>query len=404
MSIDELLEEARAFLDANAQRKPEQVEAFAWGRGSDDVSLFEEVDPERERAELAEGKRFAGLRFDAGFGWVDGPIELGGRGLSAEHADAYAALEDSYEIPNLGFLNIARGYVAPTLRMYARPEIQRHYLPRMYRGDVVVCQLFSEPNAGSDLAAATTRATRQGDEWVITGQKVWTSNAHVADVGFAVCRTNVEVPKHHGLTTFLVDMHAAGVEVRPLRQMTGGAGFNEVFLTEVRVPDSHRVGDVDAGFGVVLTTLGNERVVASRGMSIGRGIGSFERLVGLVQHYGDPSDAVTRQQLAQLFAERRVRELTGQRWLSRLEPGDTPGPEMAVLKLLGAHYHAGVVALLSHVLGPRLVADTGEWGTYAWARFVLGVPGGRIGGGTDEIVRNTLGERVLGLPKEPKPV
>ena len=161
-------------------------------------------------------------------------------------------------------LTIAIGFIGPALLAHASPEVRAAYLPKLYRGDLVMCQLFSEPNAGSDLAAAATRAVRDGDEWVVNGQKVWTSSAHVADLALAVCRTDPDVPKHQGLTTFLVDMHAPGVEVRPLRQMTGTAGFNEVFLTDVRVPDSHRVGELNAGFGVILTTLGNERTIATR--------------------------------------------------------------------------------------------------------------------------------------------
>ena len=191
-------------------------------------------------------------------------------------------LEARYELPNLSVLIIATGFIGPALLAHASPELRAAYLPKLYRGDLVMCQLFSEPGAGSDLAAAATRAVRDGDEWVVNGQKVWTSSAHVADVALAVCRTDPDVPKHQGLTTFLVDMHAPGVEVRPLRQMTGAAGFNEVFLTDVRVPDSHRVGDLNAGFRVILTTLGNERTIATRAPSSNSGIGPFERLVGVV--------------------------------------------------------------------------------------------------------------------------
>jgi alkylation response protein AidB-like acyl-CoA dehydrogenase len=401
-SITELVEEGRAFLGANAELTTDGAEPFVWGQGTDDVQLFEEIDPEKDADALAAGKRFAAGRFDAGLGWIDGPVEFGGRGLSEDHARAYAELEARYEIPNATFLTVAKGYVGPAIQAHA-PDLAREYLPRLYRGDLVMCQLFSEPNAGSDLASATTRAVRDGDEWVVTGQKVWTSNAQFADLGFAVCRTDPDAPKHRGLSMFLVDMHAPGVEVRPLRQMTGGAGFNEVFLTDVRVPDAHRVGELNAGFGVILSTLGNERTLGARKMGVGRGIGPFERLIGLVQHCGDPSDAATRQLLALLYTQDRVRALTGTRWMAELRPGEIPGPQMSMLKLLGAKHNADVVALLTHVLGPRLVADTGEWGTYAWTQFMTAVPGGRIGGGTDEIVRNTLGEKVLGLPREPKP-
>ena len=217
-----------------------------------------------------------------------------------------------------------------------------------------------------------------------------------------MCRTDPDVPKHQGLTTFLVDMHAPGVEVRPLRQMTGTAGFNEVFLTDVRVPDAQRVGDVNAGFRVILTTLGNERTIATRAPSSRSGIWSFERLAGVVDAFGDRDDSQQRQRLAQLYIGDRVKQLLIARWRASLRPGVTPGPEMSVLKLHSCRYNAELVWMLTEVLGPRLAADTGEWGSFAWTEFVNSTPGARIGGGTEEIVRNTVAEKVLGLPKEPK--
>jgi acyl-CoA dehydrogenase len=401
-SIDELLGEGRAFLDATCRLRPVSDEKFVWGEGSDRVNILEEVDPAEASTQLADAKRYAALRFDAGLGWIDGPIEYGGRGLSLEHARAYQELEATYEIPDLSILTIAVGFIGPALLAHAPAEVRAEYLPQLYRGDLVMCQLFSEPNAGSDLAAARTRAVRDGDEWVVNGQKVWTSSAHVADVALAVCRTDPEVPKHQGLTTFLVDMHASGVEVRPLRQMTGSANFNEVFLTDVRVPDSHRVGELNKGFGVILTTLGNERTIATRAPSGGSGIGPFERLLGVVDNFGDRQDPRQRQRLAQLFIGTRIKELLIERWRASLKPGVTPGPEMSILKLHSCRFNIELVHMLTEVLGPRLAADAGEWGTFAWNEYLLSTPGARIGGGTEEIVRNTVGEKVLGLPKEPR--
>ncbi len=402
ITIDELVAEAAGFLDATCPRRTDADEKFVWGEGSDRVSILEEVEPAEASAQLADAKRYAAQRFDAGFGWIDGPVEYGGRALSSEHATAFHELESRYAIPNLSMLTIAIGFIGPALLAHATPEVRSAYLPRLYRGDLVMCQLFSEPNAGSDLASASTRAVRDGDEWVIAGQKVWTSSAHVADVALAVCRTDPDVPKHRGLTTFLVDMHAPGIEVRPLRQMTGTAGFNEVFLTDVRVPDSHRVGDLNDGFRVILTTLGNERTIATRAPSTGRGIGPFERLVGVVDNFGDRTDPPTRQRLAQLYIGDRIRHLLVERWKASLQAGATPGPEMSILKLHSCRNNAVTVAMLTEVLGPRLAADVGEWGTFAWNDYVLSTPGARIGGGTEEIVRNTVGEKVLGLPKEPR--
>ena len=401
-SIDELLDDARTFLDAHLEPRTESDEKFVWGEGSDRVNILEETDAAELTTTLAAAKQYAAARFDAGFGWIDGPVEYGGRGLSADHARAYQELEGSYDLPDLSILTIAVGFIGPALLACATPELKAEYLPRLYRGELIMCQLFSEPNAGSDLASASTRAVLDGDEWVINGQKVWTSSAHVADVALAVCRTDPEVPKHQGLTTFLVDMHAPGVDVRPLRQMTGSANFNEVFLTDVRVPDSHRVGDLNKGFGVILTTLGNERTIATRAPSSGRGIGPFERLLGVVDSFGDRRDPRQRQRLAQLYVAERIKELLIERWRAALKPGVTPGPEMSILKLHNCLNNIELVHMLTEVLGPRLTADTGEWGTFAWDEYVLSTPGARIGGGTEEIVRNTIGEKVLGLPKEPK--
>ena len=210
---------------------------FVWGEGDDDVATFEEVDPAEEREQLAAAKEWRATRYDAGFGWITGPPELGGRGLPPSYGRAYEGIEAGYETPPASFFGIGLGMVAPTILAHATDAVQRsRTCPGMYRGDIVGCQLFSEPGAGSDLAGLQTRAERDGDEWLITGQKVWTSGAQYSDIGEIICRTDPDQPKHRGLTGFVVDMRAPGVEVRPLRQMTGGASFNEVFFTEVRVP------------------------------------------------------------------------------------------------------------------------------------------------------------------------
>jgi alkylation response protein AidB-like acyl-CoA dehydrogenase len=204
------------------------------------------------------------------------------------------------------------------------------------------------------------------------------------------------------MTMFLLDMHAPGVEIRPLRPMTGGAAFNEVFLTEVRIPDSHRLGEVDGGWGVSLTTLMNERMAIGGGEARGfqRGI---DRLVHLVRHLGLDGDPVVRQRLADHYVHARATLQCSQRAAGTMQAGRTPGPELSIGKLAGSLNGQRLTRLVTEVLGPRLTADTGEWGTYAWADLVLGYPGGRIAGGSDEIMRNILGERVLGLPKEPAP-
>jgi acyl-CoA dehydrogenase len=402
ISIDELLAEGRDFLDATVPMRNTSDERFVWGEGSDRITMLEEIERERLGDVVAAARRYAAARFDAGLGWIDGPLEYGGRGLTVEHAIAFDELEAAYEVPNLAPLTIAVGFIGPALLATASMELRKRYLPKLYRGDVIMCQLFSEPNAGSDLTAVATRAVRDGDEWVINGQKVWTSSAHAADLGLCVTRTDPDVPKRQGLTTFLVDMHAPGVDIRPLRQMTGEANFNEVFLTDVRVRDSHRVGEINGGFGVILTTLGNERSISTRRSSAGRGVGPFERIAGVVREYGDPNQTGAREQLARVFILDRVKELLNERWRSSLEPGATPGPEMMLGKLHNTKFNRELASLLTTVLGSRLAADNGEWGTYAWSEFLLSTPGARIGGGTEEIVRNTVAERVLGLPREPK--
>jgi acyl-CoA dehydrogenase len=272
----------------------------------------------------------------------------------------------------------------------------------MYAGDVIACQLFSEPSAGSDLAGLSTRAVRDGDEWVISGQKMWTSIAHHAQIGLALCRTDPDKPKHKGITAFLVDMSAPGVDVRPLRQMSGGSEFNEVFLTEVRVPDDHRLGEVDDGWRVALTTLMNER--ASVG---GEGAGPAARavalpfLTALLRANGRLDDAAARRRLAELLAGQAATEYLNHQAVRRFREGGQPGPEASVSKLMFAQNLTRGAHFAAEVVGPRLIADTGEWGTFSWTELLLSTPALRILGGTEEIMKNILAERVLGLPKEP---
>jgi len=396
---DAFREEVVAFLDANAT--PRGEEKFVWGEGSDQVALFDEKSRDAELRQLEEAKAWRAKRWDAGLAWIFGPPELGGRGLPASYDRLYSTLESRYEIPTQSFFGIGLGMVAPTILAHATDEVKQKYLPAMYRGDLVGCQLFSEPGAGSDLASLQTRALRDGDEWLISGQKVWTSGAQYSDIGEVICRTDPDQPKHKGLTGFVVDMHAPGVEVRPLRQMTGGASFNEVFFSDVRVPDDHRLGDVNQGWTVALTTLMNERAAIGAGGAGGSGMVSTTRLTELLNHYGSASDPVLRQELMDLHVHLTVARLTNQRALDKIKAGQAPGPELTTAKLALTQNMTRAAEFVAHVLGPRLAADTGEWGTYSWNQFVLGTPGMRIAGGSDEVLRNIISERVLGLPKDP---
>jgi len=397
-TLDEFIVEATAFLEANAQLKGAEKK-FVWGEGSDKVSMVEEKDRSEELLDVEAACDFRRKRFDAGLGWISGPKEFGGRELPPSFERAYNQLEAKYQTPNMGVFTIGLGMVAPTILAHASDRAKDLYLEKLYRGDLVGCQLFSEPGAGSDLASLQTKAVRDGDEWIITGQKVWTSGAHYSDIGEIIARSDPDLPKHKGLTGFIVDMKAPGVEIRPLKQMTGGANFNEVFFTEVRVPDDHRLGDVNNGWNVALTTLMNERATIGSGGGGGSG-GLLTRVVEMVKHFGLNDDPLVRQGLADLIINTRVAGYNNQRAADNVKAGGTPGPEMSIGKLAGSLNSTRMCEFVAEVLGAKLIADTGEWGTYAWSQMVLGNPGGHIAGGSDEIMKNILGERVLGLPKD----
>ena len=396
-SLDEFSVAATTFLDDNAQRK-ETTRAFVWGEGSDNVAMFEERNREDEERVVADAVGWRRKRFDAGFGWITGPTEFGGAGLPGAYERAWNAIESRYRVPAQGIFTIGLGMVAPTILAHGTQRAKDTYLRAMWRADMIGCQLFSEPGAGSDLASLQTKAERDGDEWVITGQKVWTSGAQFSDIGEIVCRSDASLPKHKGITAFIVDMRAPGVEIRPLRQMTGGASFNEVFFNEVRVPDWCRLGDVNAGWGVALTTLMNER--AAIGSLGGGDVSMFSRVLGMIRHYGRESDPVVRDMLTDLYVHNKVAAYTNKRAMDKLRAGQTPGPEMSISKMALVENQRRIIELVAHVVGPRLQADTGEWGTYSWSAYLLGAPGLRIAGGSDEVMRNIVAERVLGLPKE----
>ena len=399
----EFTDEVLAFLEANAKAKPkEEDKKFVWGEGSDKVALFEEKDREQELAELAKAKRWRAKRFDAGLGFITGPKEFGGRELPNSYERLYGALESRYEVANTSFFGIGLGMVAPTIIAHATPDVKDAYVQKMYRGDLVGCQLFSEPGAGSDLASLQMRAERDGDEWILNGQKVWTSGAQYSDIGEVICRTDPDQPKHKGLTGFVVDMHAPGVEVRPLRQMTGGASFNEVFFNDVRVPDNHRLGDVNQGWTVALTTLMNERAsIGAGGAGGGSDLANGKRLAEMMRHFGVIDHPVYRQELMKVYIGYQVAKYTNQRAMDKIKSGQLPGPEMSIAKISLTENMKATAQLITRILGPHIAADSGQWGTFAWNQFFLGVPGMRVAGGTDEVLRNIVGERVLGLPKDP---
>jgi alkylation response protein AidB-like acyl-CoA dehydrogenase len=391
----EFLAAAASFIENAAARRATVLS----GPAAERVALFPDLTAEEEQAELAAARAWRQERFDAGFGWITGPVDYGGAGLSAAHERAYLRLERACAFPPQRIYDIGVGMVAPAILSFGSKTARARYLGALHRGDIVGCQLFSEPGAGSDLASISTRAERHGDGWLVNGQKVWSSGAHLSDVGLLVCRTGEPAARHRNLTAFALPMHAPGVTVRPIRQMTGGASFNEVFFDDVRIADELRLGEVDAGWDVVVATLMNERAAVGAPAAGGSGILSTERIAGLLRRFGRLDDAAVRDELMRLHCSLVASRVTRQRSEARRRAGQRPGPEMSVGKLALTNNLAALCHLLSVALGPRLIADSGEPGTYMWAEFVLGQPGLRLGGGTDEIQKNIVAERVLGLPR-----
>ena len=394
-TLDEFDAELVTFFDRWPVRA-ERAAGFEWGVGSDDVSIFDEVDPAEERAQLDTVRGWRKELASAGLSWITGPVEFGGRGLGYEFQIAFDAHARKREVPSSAPLTVSLGMIAPTILAHGSDVARERYLAAMHAGEVIACQLFSEPGAGSDLAGLGTRAVRDGDGWRVNGQKVWTSGAHVADIGEVLCRSS-DGARHRNLTALIVDMHAPGVEVRPLRQMTGGASFNEVFFDDVWVADDHRLGDVDEGWRVAMTTLSNERNAIGGSAFGGKGLLNVDRLIALLHHSGRANDPVARQQIAELVSGLRTSTWTRRRYATT----KVSGAEASMLKLALCRDLNRIAAIVSSNLGASVTADTGEWGTYAWSSFLLGLPGYRIGGGTDEVLRSVIGERVLGLPKEP---
>ncbi|MEU0271718.1 acyl-CoA dehydrogenase family protein [Streptomyces sp. NPDC006307] len=356
---------------------------------------------------------FLAARFDAGLAWVHYPVGLGGldapRSLQAVvDAELAAAGAPDNDPRRIG---IGLGMAAPTILAYGTEEQKRRFLRPLWLGEEVWCQLFSEPGAGSDLAALSTRAVREGEDgdWVVNGQKVWTSSAHVARWAILIARTDPDVPKHRGITYFLCDMTDPGVEVRPLRQITGEAEFNEVFLTDVRIPDAHRLGAVGDGWKVAQTTLNNERV-AIGGARIPREGGMIATAARTWRDRPELRTHDLHQRLLDLWVDAEVARLTGERLRQQLALGQ-PGPEGSGMKLAFARLNQEISGLEVELLGeeglsygdwtmrrPELVDFTGRDAGYRYLRS----KGNSIEGGTSEVLLNIVAERVLGLPAEPR--
>ncbi|HZP30496.1 MAG TPA: acyl-CoA dehydrogenase family protein [Acidimicrobiia bacterium] len=386
--------EAKAWLEANAERRSTDSSDFKRKFAATHQTR------EQELQAVEASKAWQRRIYDAGYAGLTVPTEYGGRGLTAAHDRIWRQESARYAI-DTGVFAVGLGMVVPTILVHGTEEQKREHVPALVRGEKVWCQLFSEPGAGSDLAGLTTRADRDGDEWIVNGQKVWNSYAHVADWGILLARTDWDVPKHRGISYFLVDMTTPGVEARPLRQITGVAHFNETFLTDVRIPNDNLLGGLNNGWAVAQTTLMNERTLI--GGSGGGGVG-FRDWVELARHYGRLGDPTIRQQLAALYTRGELLKWLGQRAQASMRAGKGPGAESSVAKLFASLHleQNGNLAMAIEGASAMLYAtDAFEDGF--WQQQFLGQWASRIGGGTEQVQRNILGERVLGLPSEPRP-
>ena len=367
--------------------------------------LLEELNPQTTPLELLRSRQY-----ELGLAWVAFPEEYGGLNVSQRlqhEVDRSLREAGANPIASQEFFGLTMA--APTIVTHGSVELLRRLLKPTFTSEVIWCQLFSEPGAGSDLAGLGTRAIRDGDEWVISGQKVWNTLAHVADRGMLVARTDPDAPKHKGLTYFALDMHTPGVEVRPLRQMTGEAEFNEVYLTDVRVSDSDRVGEIGEGWRVAMTTLANERITIGSGSGPPRqGSGSIAEAVRIWRTDSVQRDPVSRDRLIRSWIRAEVLRLTNMRASQNRKRGN-PGPEGSIAKLMFAEVNREVYELCIDLLGPSGLIDfdysmrrsdtVGLVGPSGSARkMFLRSRANSIEGGTSEIQRNILGERLLGLP------
>ncbi|HMC81174.1 MAG TPA: acyl-CoA dehydrogenase family protein [Acidimicrobiia bacterium] len=355
-------------------------------------------------------RAFLEAQFDAGLAWVHFPEGAGGLGLppALQRVVDRALAKAGAPAPDAARNIIGMGMAAPTIAVHGTPEQRARYLRPLFSGEEIWCQLFSEPGAGSDLAGLATRAVRDGDEWVVTGQKVWTTLAHIARFGLLVTRTDPDLPKHLGLTYFICDMQAPGVDVRPLRQMTGDAEFNEVYLNDVRLSDDLRLGGEGDGWRVSMTTLMNERVSIGGGRS-SRGSGAIAVAVGVWRSTGC-DDPARRDRLMKLWVAAEVNRLTNIR-AGQMRKAGTPGPEGSVAKLTFAELNQAISELCVDLMGAEGQLYTDYDGprresvgffTGDPRYFFLRSRANSIEGGTSEVLRNILGERVLGLPGEPR--
>jgi len=381
---------ARAWLNDNAPQRATQSVAAR--------SRWRDPSPEAQAAHVDACRRWQAKLHAGGWAGITWPKAYGGRGGTPMQQVIFNQEQARFEV-STGALTVGLAMVGPTLIAWGTEEQQGRYLDPMLRGEEMWCQLFSEPGAGSDLAGLITRAQRDGTDWVVNGQKVWTSMAQHSQWAILLARTNPSAPKHRGITYFLLDMTSPGVDVRPLRQIDGVAHFNEVFLTDVRIPGSQVLGEIDGGWRVAQSTLQSERVAIGSGESL-----RFDDLRALLAGVGSQQKERFRQELAAAYTRFELLRFLGYRVQTAISQGRAPGPESSVMKLAFSHHIASTTDLLlslegtAGMLGVEGAPDGGFWQQQFLSQWSI-----RIGGGTDQIQRNILSERVLGLPREPDP-
>jgi alkylation response protein AidB-like acyl-CoA dehydrogenase len=356
-------------------------------------------DPRGERA-LAVARRMQAQMADAGLAGITYPVEYGGQGLSKAHEQVWR--EEYGRGPDvLGPLKISHGMCLPMLNEFGTPEQKAKHMARSIRADDVWCQMFSEPDAGSDVAGLKMRADRDGDEWVLNGQKVWTTLAHVCDWGLVLARTDPDRPKHNGISMFIVDMRAPGIEVRAIEQIDGGTRFNEIFFNDARIPEHHLVGELHDGWRLAIAMLSYERMTIAAGAAGGITHPAADQLMSIAKARGVIMDAALRQELVRLRCEETVKSLSAARVAAAAEVGRSPGPIGSLGKLQTARIARLTRSVAAQVLGMSAVAWSDDDERSFAIEHVVTPFQMSIAGGTDEIQRNIVGERILGLPREP---
>jgi len=362
-----------------------------------DVAVFHNLSPEAESAVIAAAAQWQRTKVEAGYGAITWPSRLGGAGLSSEYERAFLRAEGAFATPaDHEVRRITVNLTAPTLSVHGTHEQQETYIRRFLRCDSIVCQLFSEPDAGSDLASLRTRATFADGEWRIDGSKVWVSGAQFADYGFLLARTDPAAPTHAGITAFLLPLETQGVTVRPIRQITGGRSFNEVFMDNVHLADANRIGEIGAGWQVAKTMLGFERRQSGSRAGVGA---SWSQLRDLARTHDRVRDPAVRDALVRTYMHEALRSVTRLRSAAGNANG-TAGPSGSLGKLLWVQGLQNIGETAIQLLAVSLIAQAGSEEDFGWNQHVLGAIGYRIAGGTDEIQRNIIAEGVLGLPRD----